>query len=72
MTEIDRNDDMYHAFLRDRRRIIVVFLLLLAVIAGTMGTGWALTAASRAAWQDQAATWQNWGMQLYQIGRAHV
>ena len=38
MTE---RDEMYQAFVRDRRRLIVVFVLVLAVIAWTLGTGWA-------------------------------
>src|SRR5690606_28848956 len=58
-------DEMYQAFVRDRRRLIVVFVLVLAVIAGTLGTGWALSAAGRAAWADQALTWQERYVELY-------
>jgi len=58
-------DEMYQAFVRDRRRLIVVFVLVLAVSAGTLGTGWALSAAGRAAWADQALTWQERYVELY-------
>lgn len=59
-------DEMYKAFLRDRRRLIIVFALVLAIIAGTLGTGWALSAAGRAAWADQALTWQERYVELYE------
>lgn len=58
-------DEMYRAFLRDRRRLIIIFSLVLAIIGGTLGTGWALSAAGRGAWASQALTWQERYVELY-------
>ncbi len=63
MTE---REEMYQAFLRDRRRLVIVFSLVLAIIAGTLGTGWLLSAIGRDSWVAQALTWQDRYVELYE------
>lgn len=63
MTE---REEMYQAFLRDRRRLVIVFSLVLAIIGGTLGTGWILSAIGRDAWANQALVWQERYIELYE------
>lgn len=66
MTE---QDDLYQGYIRDRRRVILVlslaFGVALAIIGGTLGVGWALTAVGRDTWATQALTWQDRYIELY-------
>lgn len=62
MTE---REEMYKAFIRDRRRLVIVFSLVLAIFAGALGTGWLLSALGRDSWRDQALTWQDRYIELY-------
>lgn len=61
----NKQDIMYQAFLRDRRRLIVVFALVIALVIGTFGVGWTLSATGRDAWREQAMTWQERYVELY-------
>lgn len=59
-------DEMYTAYRRDLRRVVIGGAVALVVIAATLGTGWALSASSRASWQEQALKWQDWGVGIYE------
>jgi len=58
-------DALLAAALRDRRRIILVFSAVLAIVAISLTTGWVLAWNGRDAWRDQAMTWQERYVQLY-------
>lgn len=60
-----REEGMYEAFVKDRRRLIVIFTALVTIVAIAMGVGWTLSATGREAWMGQALTWQERYVELY-------
>lgn len=61
----DDNNALLAAAQRDRTRIIVVFSAVLAVVAITLTAGWVSAWNGREAWREQAMTWQQRYIELY-------
>lgn len=53
------------ASIRDRRRLFLAFTVLLVLVAGSLGAGWMSAWAGRDAWHEQAMTWQDRYVELY-------
>ena len=62
MTDPDR---LLEAARRERRRIVLVFATLLAIVTGTLTVGWISAWEGREAWHEQAMTWQDRYIELY-------
>ncbi|WP_454113489.1 hypothetical protein [Microbacterium maritypicum] len=58
-------DELLEASIRERRRIWVLFVILLFVFAGVLGTAWTLERARGDSWRDQALHWQDEYVSLY-------
>lgn len=53
------------ASVRERRRLFLAFSVLLVLVAGALGAGWLSAWAGRDAWHEQAMTWQDRYIELY-------
>ncbi|MCK2024072.1 collagen-like protein [Microbacterium sp. kSW2-24] len=58
-------DDLLNASIRERRRLVIVFTALIAVVAIALGVGWLSAWGGREAWHEQAMTWQDRYVELY-------
>lgn len=58
-------DELLEASIRERRRIWVLFVILLFVFAGVLGTAWTLERSRGDSWRDQALHWQDEYVSLY-------
>lgn len=59
------DNDLLRAAQRERRRLIRIFFALISVLAITLTAGWASAWQGREAWRDQAMTWQERYVELY-------
>lgn len=62
----DEDTRLYRAAIRERRRLIVLFSVLCALIGVTMGTGWALSEMNGQHGWAQAQKAQAWGTEVYE------
>ncbi|MEA1264260.1 hypothetical protein MicroSTF_14550 [Microbacterium sp. STF-2] len=53
------------ASVRERRRIFLMFTVLLVLVAAALGLGWLGSAIGRDSWHEQAMTWQTQYVELY-------
>ncbi|GGM42138.1 collagen-like protein [Microbacterium saperdae] len=53
------------ASVRERRRLVLVFSVLLALVTGALTLGWVGAWNGREAWHEQAMTWQDRYVELY-------
>lgn len=53
------------ASVRERRRIFLLFTVVLVLVAGALGLGWLGSAIGRDSWHEQAMTWQEQYVELY-------
>ncbi|MFT4156631.1 MAG: hypothetical protein QM630_01680 [Microbacterium sp.] len=65
MTRSHSPDVVLRAAQRERRRLILVFAVMLALITGLFAAGWGSAWESREAWHEQAMTWQDRYVELY-------
>lgn len=56
---------LLNASVRERRRLSALFIVLLLVVAGTLGTAWLLERSRGDSWRDQALHWQDEYVSLY-------
>lgn len=59
-------DDLLKAAHRDMRRLFFAFMTILLVLASGLGGGWLSAWAGREAWHEQAMTWQDRYVELYE------
>lgn len=60
------SDDLLKAAHRDMRRLFFAFVTILLVLASGLGGGWLSAWAGREAWHEQAMTWQDRYVELYE------
>lgn len=58
-------DAIITAAARERRRLIIVFSVVVAIVAGTLTAGWVSAWNGRESWHEQAMTWQDRYIELY-------
>lgn len=58
-------DELLQASIRERRRLIIVFVVLLSLVSATLSAGWVSAWNGREAWHEQAMTWQDRYVELY-------
>jgi hypothetical protein len=54
------------ASVRERRRLVLIFSVLLALVTSALGVGWMNAWGGREAWHEQAMTWQDRYVELYE------
>lgn len=59
------SDVLLEASIRERRRLVLVFVLLVVLVAGVFTAGWVSMAVEREQWRQQALTWQEPYAELY-------
>lgn len=59
------DNDLLRAGQRERQRLIRIFFALISVLAITLTAGWSSAWQGREAWRDQAMTWQERYVELY-------
>lgn len=63
----DRNPDaLLYAARRDQRRLFWIFLAIVLAASTTLGLGWLGSWQGREAWHEQAMTWQDRYVELYE------
>lgn len=58
-------DELLRASIRERRRLFFGFIIILAVVTSALGAGWISAWGGREAWHEQAMTWQERYVELY-------
>lgn len=59
------SDPMLRAAQRDRLRITLIFTTIFVLVCGALIAGWTTTWNGREAWREQAMTWQERYVELY-------
>lgn len=59
------SDALLKASIRERRRVVLVFTILLVLVSGTLTAGWIGAWNGRESWHEQAMTWQDRYIELY-------
>lgn len=60
------HEALLKASVRERRRLVLVFSVLLALVSAALGVGWMSAWGGREAWHEQAMTWQDRYVELYE------
>src|SRR5690606_7255946 len=59
------SEALLKASIRERRRVVLVFTILLVLVSGTLTAGWIGAWNGRESWHEQAMTWQDRYIELY-------
>src|SRR5690606_33247372 len=59
------SEALLKASIRERRRIVLAFTLLPGLLSGTLTAGWIGAWNGRESWHEQAMTWQDRYIELY-------
>lgn len=59
------SDPMLRAAQRDRLRLTLIFTTIFVLVCGSLVAGWSVTWNGREAWREQAMTWQERYVELY-------